>query len=76
MPHTEHFVIDSKTKSLKPIAENPRAYWQGDKKGTIDGEIEVFAYHNHKVEAQKIQKILEANGMAENYFSIKISVKQ
>ena len=50
--NTDHFVINSKTKKLLRATSNSREYWEGDKKGTIDLEISVFASSNHQEKAK------------------------
>jgi hypothetical protein len=53
---------------------NSRDYWQGEKKGTIDMEIEVFGY-NHKEEARLIYDALKAAGLENRYFKITVDPK-
>jgi len=72
---TDHYVVNSKNKKLYPSRDNSRAYWQGDKKGTIDMEIEVFSSGNGKKYAQEIYDALKAAGLENKYFSISVKVK-
>lgn len=71
---TEHFVVNSNTKRIVPATTNSRDYWQGDKKGTIDMEIEVFGY-NHKEEAKLIYDALKAAGLENRYFKVTVDPK-
>jgi hypothetical protein len=71
---TEYFVVDSDTKRIKPSTSNSREYWQGDKKGTIDMEIEVFGY-NHREEAKLIYDALKAAGLENKYFRVTVEPK-
>jgi len=75
MAHSEHFVISKKSKRLLSKIDNSFAYWRGKRKGTILGEIEVFANGNHTKEAKKILDLLKKNNMEEDYFKIKIELK-
>jgi len=71
---TDHFVVNSKDKKLYPMRGNSHEYWQGDKKGQIDMEIEVFGYNN-KQHALEIYNALKQAGLTDKYFKISISPK-
>lgn len=75
MPHTEHFVVRKSDKSLRKKNGNSYDYWRGEKKGTIDMEIEIFAVSNHKEEAKKIYDILKTSEMENDYFKIRVDKK-
>ena len=75
MAHTEHFVISKKSKRLLSKIGNSFDYWRGKRKGTICGEIEVFASSNHHDQAKKILDLLKVNNMEDDYFKVKIEVK-
>lgn len=75
MPTTRSFVISKNTKRLLHKVDNSFAYWRGKRKGTIIGEIEVFATNQHTEHAKKILDLLKANNMEEDYFRIKVEVK-
>jgi len=72
---TDHFVVNSKTKRIMPARDNSHSYWQGDKKGTIDMEIEVFGSYNMKKDAKELYNALVAAGLENKYFKIKIDTK-
>ena len=72
---TDSFVVDKNSKRLLSMKGNSYDYWQGDKKGTIDMEIEVFAFNNHEKEAQIIYDALKKAGLTDRYFSVEIHVK-
>ena len=54
MAYIEHFVINKQSKRLLRMNGNSYDYWQGEKAGTIDMEIEVFADSNHNEIAKKV----------------------
>jgi hypothetical protein len=71
---TEHFVVNSDTKRIVPSTGNSSEYWRGNKKGTIDMEIEVFGY-NHREEAKLIYDALKAAGLENRYFRVTVEPK-
>jgi hypothetical protein len=73
--YTESFVINSKTKRLLPKRDNSYSYWRGNKKGTIDTEIEIFSFSNHRKYAKELYDALKAAGLENKYSSIKVQVK-
>jgi len=75
MPHTESFVVRKSDKTLQKKNGNSFDYWRGKKKGTIDMEIEVFAFSNHREEAKKMQNLLKESGMENDYFIVRIEKK-
>ena len=75
MPTHESFVVSSSDKSLRKKNGNSYDYWRGEKKGTIDMEIEVFAVSNHREEAKKIHNVLKASGLENDYFKIRVDKK-
>jgi hypothetical protein len=40
-----------------PARDNSHSYWQGNKKDTIDMEIEVFGSYNMKEDAKELYNI-------------------
>jgi hypothetical protein len=73
---TDHYVINSKDKKIYSSKGNSRSYWQGDKKGTIDMEIDVFSSGgNSKKHAKEIYNALKAAGLENKYFFISVNVK-
>lgn len=75
MPVSETFVVSKKDKKIRRSQDNSYAYWRGDKKGTIDLQIEVFGDYNHIEEAKLIYEALCKSGLQNRYFEIKIEVK-
>jgi len=69
---TDSFVVNAKTKRIMPMRGNSYDYFRGDKKGTVDMIIEVFAHINHDQHAKEIYDALKSAGLENKYFSIKI----
>jgi hypothetical protein len=69
---TDSFIVNSKTKKIMPMHGNSYDYFRGDKKGTADMIIEVFAGWHHEQYAKEIYDALKAAGLENKYFSIKI----
>ena len=72
---TEHYVVNSKDKKLYSSKGNSRDYWQGDKKGTIDMQIDVFSSGDSKKHAKEIYDALKSAGLENKYYSISVTVK-
>lgn len=73
---TDHYVINSKDKKIYPSRGNSRSYWEGDKKGTIDMQIDVFSNSSDsKKHAKEIYDALKSAGLENKYFSISVKVK-
>jgi hypothetical protein len=72
----EVFVVDSKTKKIKPSTRSSYTYWYGEKKGEIDMEISINTEdENQEQLAEKIYNGLKSQNLSESVKKIYIEFK-
>ncbi len=76
---SETFYIDKKTKELIPDdgEYNSSEYWVPGRKrfGTVDLEIEVFAFRDHEHHAKLLYDALVSAGIQDKYTKLEVDVK-
>lgn len=75
MATTENFIVSKTDKKIRRMHGNSYDYWRGEKRGTIDTEIEVFSNGNQQEVAKELYRALKVAGLENKYFSIKVQVK-
>ena len=76
MATTETFFVSSKTNILRKTTEPTREYFRpgGKKEGQAKYIIEVFGY-NHADTAREVKKMVEASGMGDKLFTIRVETR-